>query len=382
MHKVTFHNLGNADCIRIDLENGRQALFDYAHMGNPDDEDDLRCNLPKVLRDELGNRDHYDIVAFTHLDRDHYARATEFFFFEHIKKYQGLVDGKSRIKIVVMWVPAAVITEKLPRDADAEAKAIQKEARERFKAKKGIRVFSRPDRLKQWCEDNDVDLDERRALITDAGQLAPEFTLASDGVEFFVHSPFAVRQDANTVEDRNCDALVMHATFEVEDHRTRIFLASDADSTVLTDIVNVTEAKKNEERLRWDLFKLPHHCSHHSLSSEKRSGDKSKPEPMVSRLFEQYAQAGAIVVSTSAPIPLKGSDEDKKGANPPHRQAANYYREDVVDDDGDFKVTMAHPTEDSPEPLLIEIGRLGTTIRKVVHAAGLYAVLSRPPRAG
>jgi hypothetical protein len=382
MHKVTFHNLGNADCISIDTASDKKILFDYAHMGDADDDEDLRCNLPAVLREDLGERDHYDVVAFTHLDRDHYARATEFFYFGHIKAYQGDVDGCRRIKMEVMWVPAAVITEKLKHDADAEAKAIQKEARERFKAKKGIRVFSRPDRLKKWCEDNEVDIDERRHLITDAGQLTPEFSIREDGVEFFAHSPFAVRQDGNTVEDRNCDALVMHATFVVDDHVTRLFLASDADHSVLTDIVKVTESKKNEVRLAWDLFKLPHHCSHHSLSSQERNGDKSVPEPKVERLFEHYGQTGAIVVSTSAPIPAKGSEEDKKGANPPHRQAANYYREDVVESSGDFKVTMEHPSQSRPEPLVIGIGPLGTMIKKATRSAGFVAATTRPPRAG
>ena len=147
--------------------------------------------------------EHFDVVAFTHLDRDHYAGATEFFYFEHTKKYQGDVDGKRRIKMDEMWVPAAVITESFSADADVEAKAIQKEARERFKTKSGIRVFSRPERLREWCTRNEVDLEDRKQLVTDAGELVPGLNLAEDDVEFFVHSPFAIRQDENTIEDRN-----------------------------------------------------------------------------------------------------------------------------------------------------------------------------------
>ena len=41
MHSVTFHNIGNADCVRINLENGRKVLFDYANMRDPNDDDDL-----------------------------------------------------------------------------------------------------------------------------------------------------------------------------------------------------------------------------------------------------------------------------------------------------------------------------------------------------
>lgn len=382
MIKVTFHNLGNADCIRIALSNGRKLLFDYAHMADPDDQDDLRCDLPRELRDDLGDEESFDVVAFTHLDHDHIARATEFFHFEHVKKYQGDVDGEARIKIDEMWVPAAVITESLGSDASDDAKAIQKEARERFKAKAGIRVFSRPARLREWCENNGVDFEARKHMVTDAGQIVPGFSIAADKVEFFVHSPFGMRQDENTVEDRNNDALVMHATFRAGGRETKLFLASDVDHELITDIVTVTEVKGNGERLEWDIFKLAHHCSHHALSAEPREGDKSVPEPKVKRLFEEYGQAGRIVVSTSEPIPAKGSARDKKGSNPPHRQAANYYREDVVESEDDFKVTMEHPTEDDPSPLVIQIDSLGATVKKVRAAAAFIATTSRAPRAG
>lgn len=382
MHKLTFHNIGSADCIRIDLGNGKKILFDYAHMRDPSNEKDRRCDLPRELRDDLGERDHFDVVAFTHLDCDHYAKATEFFYFEHITKYQGDVDGEARIRINEMWVPAAVITEQLGLDADVEAKAIQKEARQRFKAKAGIRVFSRPARLREWCERNDINFEARQHLVTDAGQMVPGFTMAVDGVEFFVHSPFAVRQDENTVEDRNNDALVMHATFLSGGRETKLFLASDVDHAALTDIVNVTETKGNHKRLQWGIFKLPHHCSHHSLSSQPREGDKSEPEPKVRKLFEEYGQPACLVVSTSGPIPAKGSQEDEKGANPPHRQTANYYREDVVENEDDFKVTMEHPDADDPSPLVIQIDAFGTTVKKVHKAAAVIATTSRAPRAG
>src|SRR5690606_29903027 len=154
------------------------------------------------LREDLEafNRDYFDVVAFSHLDKDHFSGATEFFYLEHAKKYQG----DDRIKMNTMWVPAALITEQGPDDD--EARILQKEARHRFREGRGIRVFSRPERLRQWCEGNGIKLDDRVRMITDAGELAPEFSLYLDKAEFFVHSPFAVRQDENTVEDRNEDS--------------------------------------------------------------------------------------------------------------------------------------------------------------------------------
>lgn len=385
MHTVTFHNLGNADCVRINLSNGKKVLFDYANCRNPNDASDLKCDLPKELRDDLDGRDYFDVVAFTHLDKDHYAGSTEFFYFDHIAKHQDDVDGEPRIKMNTMWVPAAIITEALSREeGTVEAKAIQLEARERFKAGSGIRVFSRPERLKDWCDKNGVDLEKRKGIITDAGRSAPEFSLAKDDVDFFVHSPFAVRQDECTVEDRNSDALVMHATFTCGGEETRVFLGSDAGYEVLSDIVKVTEGKKRPERLNWDVFKLPHHCSYLTLSDEKGK-DKTKPVPEVARLFEGYGQDRCIVVSTSDTIPEKGDARDKQeGANPPHRQAAAYFEEDVVaPKDGEFIVTMEHPSKSKPTPLVINIDdcKAHKQVRAVV-TSGAAAATFTAPRAG
>ena len=66
MHKATFFPLGNADCCRIDLQDGRKILFDYANTRNPDDESDLRCDLPALLTEDLESADknEFDVVAF------------------------------------------------------------------------------------------------------------------------------------------------------------------------------------------------------------------------------------------------------------------------------------------------------------------------------
>jgi hypothetical protein len=80
MHTLTFFPLGNADCTRIELSNGRTLLFDYANMCCEDDPNDKRCNLPELLRDRLKatGKDYYDVVAYTHLDNDHRLRRGRF----------------------------------------------------------------------------------------------------------------------------------------------------------------------------------------------------------------------------------------------------------------------------------------------------------------
>jgi len=302
-------------------------------------------------------------------------RARQIFFtLEYAKKYQS----DERIKMQVMWVPAALITEQSPDDD--EARILQEEARYRFREGKGIRVFSRPERLRKWCEKNDIELDDRLDIISDAGTVAPEFSLDKDKVEFFVHSPFAVRQDENTVEDRNEDSLVLHTTFEIDGVQTKALFLADSTHEVLSQIVDITKAKENHCRLEWDIAKLPHHCSYLSIGPEKGE-DKTEAVEQVDWLYGEQGQDGAIAVSTSKPIPTAGSDEDED-PQPPHRQAANYYKEITGNLGGQFVVTMEHPTAKAPKPFVIEIGGNKATLKKATATAVITATSRRAPRAG
>lgn len=371
MPKLTFFPLGNADCCLIDLADGQKLLFDFADTRDPADENDRRIDLPRALRDDLeaANRSHYDVVAITHLDKDHYAGASEFFYLEHAKKYHS----DDRVRINTLWVPAAVIIEKEPEDP--EARIIQAEARHRLREGKGIRVFSRPDLLKDWLEEHGLTLQDRAHLITDAGQSVPGYSTDECGVEFFVHSPFASRSEDGTVVDRNRDCIVVQATFVCGGTECKVILAADVDHEALSHIVKVTNAKGNQSRLEWHVLKLPHHCSYLSLAPEKGE-EKTEPVPDVKWLFEEQGKPGGIVVSPSLPIP---SDDQ---VQPPHKQAAAYYRDVVKDLNGQFIVTMEHPSVAKPDTLVITIDEFGATPKKQVASAAVVATGRRAPRAG
>ena len=128
MVQLTFYPIGNADCCLIDLVDGQKILVDYAAAKDVEDPKDLRINLAAAIRDNLddADRDYFDIVAFTHLDLDHVGGSSEIFHFEHAEKYQG----KGRVKIKTLWVPAAAITEEGVED---EARIVRAEARYRLR---------------------------------------------------------------------------------------------------------------------------------------------------------------------------------------------------------------------------------------------------------
>jgi hypothetical protein len=368
MHKVTFFPTGNADTCFIELENGKKIVFDYANTRDETDSADKRIDLERAIRQGVGLKKEVSIFAISHLDKDHYKRSSEIFWLDHAQKYQG----SDRIKIVTLWVPAAAILEE---GITEEGKTLRAEARYRLRQGYGIRVFSRPDALDSWLSDQGIKPNDRRHLITDAGKLAPELSLAADGVEFFVHSPFAERCDDGSVVVRNDSALFMQVTFDVAGTRTRLVLSADCPYDLMEGIVDVTKKHGNEERLEWDINNIPHHCSYLSLGPDKGSS-KTVPTDKVRWLYESQGGDRGILVSTSKVIPRDDSDDQ-----PPHRQAAAYYEEVATALGGEFIVTMEHPNAIAPRPLVIEIGRFGAKVEKFTSAPSVAATASRP-RAG
>ena len=212
-------------------------------------------------------------------------------------------------------------------------------------------------------------------LITDAGQIVPGFTIGDDEVEFFVHSPFAKRLNECEVVDRNSDSIVLQATFEVSGRKTKLILGADTTHEEMSDIVDITRWHKREERLESDIVKLPHHCSYLSLGPEKGK-DKTEPVENVKWLYEEKGNRGLKIVSTSDPIPAVDTIQ------PPHRQAANYYREMLRAKNGEFLVTMEFPNQTAPAPLVISIDSWGARVEKRNTTGGSSIIGGTAPRAG
>lgn len=371
MHKITFYPVGDGDTCLIELECGKILLFDYANFGDPDNDDDLRADLPSELKKKLDslNVKQFDVVAFTHADDDHIHKSTEFFYLEHNKDYQS----DERVKIADLWVPAAMIVD-TDDDIPDEAKLLRNEARYRLKNGKGVRVFSRPAKLESWLKSQGLTVKDRESLISDAGQLVPRFSKAAGGVEFFVHSPFAVRND-DELEDKNGRSIILQARFAVDGEDTDFFICGDTDAATLASIVNVTKTHKNEDRLKWDVFDIPHHCSYLALSSEKGK-EKTKPIEEIRWLLEDQSQRGGILVSCSSPIPTEDTDQ------PPHKQAYAYYKGVSESIEGEICVTMEHPKKSKPEPLVIKIKKSGAAKETSILTAGAVTTRTSSPRAG
>lgn len=381
VHKVIFYPVGNGDTSQVILASGRRVLFDFCHRGKSEEAETPEIDLKKHLGDELkdAKRDYLDVVAFTHADDDHIKGFTEFFELQHAAKYQG----NGRIKIRELWVPASVLLESAANDKQSnENVVLRQEARHRLVEGKDIRVFSQPQALMDWLKPK---LNERKEaanardhLFVDAGTLVSGFTLENDNVEFFCHSPFIEHCDSGDII-RNEASLVINVRLQAEGNKFDYLEIGDSTWEVLEGIVKTTKAHKNDNRLDWNLFNIPHHCSYLALSDDK--GEKETiPKPLVKELL-QHGKSDAYIVSCSKPIP--NTKEAYSDAQPPHIQARNTYEKSLKAVGGrKFLVTMEEPNANKPEPIVFEVASGGVTWQKSASIGAPAIIASTPPRAG
>lgn len=371
-HKVIFYPVGNGDTSQVSLSTGKRLLFDFCHRTNAGQADVPEIDLKKTLKAELkeAGKDSFDVVAFTHADNDHICGSTEFFYLQHAAKYQSA----DRIKIDCLWVPAAMVIEAADNDCQSDEFVIlRQEARHRLLAGKGILVFSKPPELLDWLvpalKDRGEKADSRDHLFVDAGTLVPGWNLASDHVEIFCHSPYIEHCEGGDIV-RNTASLIFQIRMSADGKLFDYFEVGDAEAADMERIVQVSKKHGNADRLTWDIYNLPHHCSYLALSDEK--GDKeTEPKPLIKELLLS-GRANSYTVSCSKPIvDIKESYEQKQ---PPHIQArkayANYNKQ--VKGRG-FLVTMEEPNATRPQPIVFEITQHGVAWKtsEVVGSLGL-----------
>ncbi len=197
-------------------------------------------------------------------------------------------------------------------------------------------------------------------------------------MEFFVHSPFVKHTDEGD-DLRNSCALIFNVRFGVAGVRTDYLAVGDSDWMVLEDIVKTTEYHGNMDRLAWDLFNIPHHCSYKALGPDKGK-EETVPVEAIKKLLRQ-GREDAYLVSSSEPI--YSSDEAYEQVQPPHIQARKGYERYLREVGGrKFLVTMEEPNAAHPKPLVFEISAGGCSWQRAT-ATGLSTITQiSPPRAG
>lgn len=371
---ITFYPLGNAETVLLELSNGKKLLFDYANM-NSGKADDKRYKIAN----EFKRHKEFDVVMFSHSHEDHVQGAGAFFWFDHADKYQS----NDRIKIKELWVSSAFILDSDSEDNELceDARIIRQEARYRLRKGYGLKVFSKADGLDNWLSSQGLSTDDSKYPIYHAGTLLKgTSSWLSEEIQFFIHAPFSA--DADDVEDRNDPSIVMQVrlfnnekVYPYNRRATNIFITGDTPHSVLEKVVDFSEANGNAEYLKWDIYDIPHHCSHTGLADESgadRSDSTTQPTKQVKKLIKDYASTNGLFVASCASF--------SSGSKPPCIHAKKAYIA-FGGSDKRFFATMDYPDFNSsaPKPLSITIDHTGLSVDRTKTDS----LVSNPaPRAG
>jgi hypothetical protein len=167
--------------------------------------------------------------------------------------------------------------------------------------------------------------------------------------ESFIHAPF--KDDCAAA--RNNTSLSMQVTLTEDGGRdAKVLLFGDLAYETIKKIFDYSEYHGRAERLEWDLLLAPHHCSKSVMYVKEDDVEVLKTD--ILEAFERHSRGDAVVVASSSVIP----SFDTSGANPPHKKAADRYKEYA----GRFICTMEWPSQEDPSPVVLGVDADGAHI--------------------
>lgn len=305
--------------------------------------DELAASLP--LRD---GRPYLAVFALTHADKDH---------------CRGFADLLDKVTIGELWATPRLWREYQDGAEDDlcdDARAFQKEAERRVVAVlEDVANGKEPasgDRVIVFGYDTDHDQHAYDELPSEFKSGPGKVITALDGVdcgevfEAFIHAPFA----ADAAAARNETSLAMQVTLRDESGVDgKLLLFGDLAHDTIMKIMSYSEEHDRAEKLEWDLLLAPHHCSKKVMYLKSLDGTEQLLDDVLEK-FVEHQRDGAVIVSSSHSVP----DADKDSANPPHKMAADRYRE-IVDE---FLVTMEWLDVNEPSPIVFGVSASGAGI--------------------
>jgi hypothetical protein len=172
---------------------------------------------------------------------------------------------------------------------------------------------------------------------------------------------------------------VFNIRFKLNINTFDYLAVGDSEWEVLEDIVQKSKKHGNEDRLSWDLYNIPHHCSYKALSDEKGKTE-TIPKDMIQELLLS-GKEGAYLVSSSDPI--NDNKEGLEQEQPPHIQARKCYENYLKQVDGcKFLVTMEESSPTDPKPIEFIIDDSGLTLEKSYISAASIITSNPARRAG
>lgn len=348
---AVFWPVGTGDSTTLVITEEIVMQIDLHDMAKADSEtsperpvvDELAASLPM-----RNGRPYLAVFALTHADKDHCL---------------GFADLLEQVVIGELWATPRLWREYLD-GAEGElcedARAFQVEAERRVAAVlAGVADGKEPasgDRIVVFGYDTDHDKHAYDELPAEFKSGPGDSVSTLDGVdcsevfEAFIHAPFA----ADAAAARNETSLAMQVTLRDNSGVDgKLLLFGDLAHDTIMKVMSYSEEKGRAERLEWDLLLAPHHCSKKVMYLKSVDGSEQFLDDVVDKLVE-HQRDGAVIVSSSHMVP----NEDIDGANPPHKMAADRYRE-ITDE---FLVTMEWLDVNEPSPIVFAVSARGAGI--------------------
>jgi hypothetical protein len=364
---AVFWPVGTGDSSTVVVNEETVLQVDLHDMAKADDDNTREVpivDLPvEALPKGKDGKPYLAVFVLTHADKDHCS---------------GFQELLGRVTIGELWA-----TPRLWREFDdpeaselcEDAKAFQEESIRRVEATKKAAADGKESasghRILVVGYDTDHDKHAYAELPDQCLATPGDSITMLDGVDFagrfeaFIHAPF--KDDC--AEERNETSLSMQVTLTEEGGMDgKLLLFGDLAHDTIMKIFDYSEAHNREHYLEWDLLLAPHHCSKRVMYVREDGKDVLRDDVLYA--FEKHARTGSVIVSSSAPIPAIDVD----GNNPPHRKAADRYREIV--NSANFICTMEWPSMDDPSPVVLGIDPSGAQIvsDSVVELAAKTAV--------
>lgn len=375
--KIKFYPVGNADNVLIKGADNTTIVVDCQIKKSETDSNgvtnfDVKKDLLSELQKDASNNPFVDLFVLSHPHLDHCLGFETNYYAGKPEDYKDINRQNDEIIIGEMWVTQRVFAN----DICEEAVAIRKEAKRRrtlFESdpKEADKYGNRLRIIGYNDQDKTVD-----GLHYIPGQVVNKFNgKSNEYISLFIHAPFKASLATSKLDDdQNSASIAFQVRFSSVkngDIVSRLMMSGDADHYVWQQIKEKSEEMNNEDKLTWDLFLAPHHCSWMFFNDTPY--DKNKDPKDYALEVLDYKTKGAEVISSSVEI----LDND---ANPPCHQAKDEYVAKVGK--SHFRNTAVNKDKKAPQPIVYLIDDDGFTFEKMVESAAATVLTHSTPRAG
>lgn len=336
---IVFWPVGTGDSVTICIDAENVMHIDLHHLVAADDDEDPREPIVDRLVKLLPKRDkkpYLSLFVLTHPDKDHCL---------------GFKELREKVTIGEIWFTPRIFFEH-KGDLCDDAQDFVKEAKRRVKKtieKEGavgsgdyVRIIGyhsllEDDEYKGFPED----------LITRPGNSITGFDGEdrSDVFDAFVHAP--IREDEGD-QERNETSVGLRVEVKEGEHTGQALLLGDLSYPSIRRIFDETKRHENDDKLNWDVFLAPHHCSKSVMYFKGEGEEEATLKQDILDDIEAAAEEIGFIIASCDPIP----STNESGDNPPHAKAKQRYEE--IAPNG-FLCTGEHPNEKNPEPIVFEV---------------------------